>query len=35
MADPRYVEAITTDTDLETVFLHMEGAGMAVSLKKR
>ncbi len=33
--DPRYLEAITTDPDLETLFLHMEDAGMAVTLKKR
>jgi len=34
-ADPRYVEAITTNPDLETIFLHMEGAGVGVTLKKR
>ena len=34
-ADPRYVEFVTTNPDLETLFLHMQGAGMSVSLKKR
>ncbi|MBI4881851.1 MAG: class I SAM-dependent methyltransferase [Planctomycetes bacterium] len=33
--DPRFIEAITTDPELETLFLHMEDAGMAVTLKKR
>ncbi len=33
--DPRFVEAIATNPDLETVFLNMEEAGMGVSLKKR
>ncbi len=33
--DPRYVEAITTNPDLETIFLNMHAAGMAVTLKKR
>jgi predicted O-methyltransferase YrrM len=33
--DPRYIEAITTNPDLETIFLNMDGAGVAVSLKKR
>ena len=33
--DPRYIEAITTNPNLETVFLHMDGAGMGVTLKKR
>jgi caffeoyl-CoA O-methyltransferase len=35
MADPRYVEAITKDPNLETSFLLMEGAGVGVTLKKR
>ena len=35
MADPRYVKAITTNADLETIFLHMQAAGVGVSLKKR
>jgi predicted O-methyltransferase YrrM len=34
-ADPRYVEAITTNPDLETLFLHQDGAGVSVTLKKR
>ena len=34
-ADPQYVKAITTNKDLETLFLHMDGAGVAVSMKKR
>ena len=33
--DPRYIRAITTNPDLETVFLHMDAAGMGVTLKKR
>jgi len=33
--DPRYVEAITTNPDLETIFLHMQAAGVGVTLKKR
>jgi caffeoyl-CoA O-methyltransferase len=33
--DPAFVKAITTNPELETVFLNMTGAGMAVSLKKR
>ncbi len=32
---PDYVEAITTDPDLETVFLNMDAAGIAVTMKKR
>jgi predicted O-methyltransferase YrrM len=34
-ADPRYVEAITSDPNLETLFLHMQAAGVGVTLKKR
>lgn len=34
-ADPNYVKAITTNPDLETLFLHMQGAGVGVTLKKR
>ena len=34
-ADPNYVKAITTDPDLETLFLHMQGTGISVTLKKR
>jgi predicted O-methyltransferase YrrM len=33
--DPRYIAAITTNPDLETIFLHMDAAGIGVSLKKR
>jgi len=33
--DPQYVNAITTNPDLETVFLIMHSAGIAVTLKKR
>lgn len=33
--DPRYIEAITTNPDLDTSFLLMEGAGVGVTLKKR
>ncbi len=34
-ADPAYVKAITTTPALETLFLHMQGAGVGVTLKKR
>ena len=30
-----YLEAITTNADLETIFLHMHGSGIGVTLKKR
>jgi caffeoyl-CoA O-methyltransferase len=33
--DPQYVNAITTNPDLETVFLNMHSAGIGVTLKKR
>ncbi len=33
--DPKFVEAITTNPNLETVFLNMHAAGVAVTLKKR
>ncbi|UCF33345.1 MAG: class I SAM-dependent methyltransferase [Phycisphaerales bacterium] len=33
--DPRYIEAITTNPDLETIFLLMDHAGVAVTLRKR
>jgi predicted O-methyltransferase YrrM len=33
--DPRYLDAITTNPGLETVFLLMDGAGVAVTMKKR
>ena len=35
MADSRYVKAITENPELETLFLHQQGAGMSVTLKKR
>jgi len=35
MAAPKYVKAITTNPKLETLFLHMNGAGVGVSMKKR
>lgn len=34
-ADPRYVEAITTNPELETLFVSAGGSGIGVSLKKR
>lgn len=33
--DPKFVEAITTNPELETLFVHMDEAGMAITLKKR
>jgi caffeoyl-CoA O-methyltransferase len=33
--DPRYIKAITSNPDLETVFLNMHAAGVGVTLKKR
>lgn len=33
--NPRYLEAITTDPNLETSFLLMDGAGLGVTIKKR
>jgi caffeoyl-CoA O-methyltransferase len=33
--DPAYIKAITTNPNLETIFLHMHSAGMGVTLKKR
>ncbi|MCI0461111.1 MAG: O-methyltransferase [Gemmataceae bacterium] len=33
--DPRYVEAITNNPNLETVFLNMHAAGVGVTIKKR
>lgn len=35
MPDPRYIEAVTKDPNLETSFLMMESFGMSVTLKKR
>ncbi len=34
-ADPDYVKAVTTNPDLETIFLHMDAAGVGVTMKKR
>lgn len=34
-ADARFIEAITTNPDLETLLLHKEGTGVSVTLKKR
>lgn len=34
-ADPRYVKAISTNPDLETVFLNLETSGIGVTMKKR
>ena len=34
-ADPDYVKAITTNPDLETLFLHMDATGVGVTMKKR
>jgi predicted O-methyltransferase YrrM len=33
--DPKYIKAITTNPDLGTIFLHMDGPGIGVTLKKR
>jgi caffeoyl-CoA O-methyltransferase len=33
--NPRYVEAITTSSDLDTSFVLMDGAGIGITLKKR
>jgi predicted O-methyltransferase YrrM len=33
--DPKYVEAITTDKDLDTIFINMHAEGVGLSLKKR
>lgn len=33
--DPRYVEAITQNPDLESAFLFMDAAGLGVTMKKR
>jgi predicted O-methyltransferase YrrM len=33
--DPGYIKAITTNPDLETIFLHMHAAGVSVTMKKR
>jgi predicted O-methyltransferase YrrM len=33
--NPRYIEAITTNADLDTSFVLMDGAGIGITLKKR
>lgn len=33
--DPRFIKAITTNPALETLFIHIDGPGVAVTLKKR
>jgi predicted O-methyltransferase YrrM len=33
--DPEYIRAITTNPELETLFLNMHAAGIAVTMKKR
>lgn len=33
--DPKYIEAVTTNPELESVFLNMHAAGVGVTLKKR
>jgi len=33
--DPAYIEAVTTNPDLDTIFLNMHLAGVGVTLKKR
>jgi caffeoyl-CoA O-methyltransferase len=34
-AHPPFVKAITTNPDLETLFVHMDRAGVSISMKKR
>jgi hypothetical protein len=34
-ADPRYVKAITSNPELETLFLNLESSGIGVTMKKR
>jgi len=34
-AHPPFIKAITTNPDLETLFVHMDHAGVAISMKKR
>ncbi len=34
-ADPKFLEAITTNPNLDTIFVLMEGAGISMTLKKR
>jgi caffeoyl-CoA O-methyltransferase len=32
--DPRFIEAITEDPDLDTAFVNMDGAGMSITVKR-
>jgi caffeoyl-CoA O-methyltransferase len=33
--NPKYIEAVTTNPDLDTSFVLMDGAGISITLKKR
>jgi caffeoyl-CoA O-methyltransferase len=33
--DPAFVKAITTNPELETLFVNMESMGLGITLKKR
>ena len=33
--DPAFVRAITTNPELETLFVNMDAAGLGITLKKR
>ncbi len=33
--NPQYIQAITTDPNLDTSFVLMDGAGVGITLKKR
>jgi len=35
MADPRYVDAITENPDLESLLVHLQSGGISVTMKKR
>jgi predicted O-methyltransferase YrrM len=35
LADPRYVKAITTNPDLETIIVNMQASGIGITMKKR
>jgi predicted O-methyltransferase YrrM len=35
MADPRYVEAITKNSELDSLLVHLQAGGISVSIKKR
>ena len=34
-ADPRYIDAITKNPELETLFMAVGGQGLSVTMKKR